>query len=37
MPQAKSAPKVLKEGLTKAEADEMKKTLEGLGAKVELE
>ncbi|KAF3938237.1 hypothetical protein ABW19_dt0204902 [Dactylella cylindrospora] len=32
-----SAPKMLKEGLTKDEAEKMKKTLEDLGAKVELE
>ncbi|KAK6341313.1 hypothetical protein TWF696_008392 [Orbilia brochopaga] len=32
-----AAPKMLKEGLTKDEAEKMKKTLETLGAKVELE
>ncbi|EPS38258.1 hypothetical protein H072_8023 [Dactylellina haptotyla CBS 200.50] len=32
-----SAPKMLKEGLTKDEAEKMKKTLEGLGAKIDLE
>ena len=31
-----SAPKSLKQGVPKAEADEMKKTLEAAGAKVEL-
>ena len=30
------APKVLKEGVSKADADEMKKKLEGVGAKVEI-
>ncbi|EWC44501.1 hypothetical protein DRE_06769 [Drechslerella stenobrocha 248] len=32
-----AAPKMLKEGLTKDEAEKLKTTLEGLGAKVELE
>ncbi|KAF3915309.1 hypothetical protein AA313_de0203207 [Arthrobotrys entomopaga] len=32
-----SAPKMLKEGLTKDEAEKMKKTLEGLGAKIDLD
>lgn len=30
------APKVVKEGVSKADADEMKKKLEGVGAKVEI-
>lgn len=32
-----SAPKMLKEGLTKDEAEKLKKTLEDLGAKVEVD
>lgn len=32
-----SAPKVLKEGLIKDDAEKIKKTLEALGAKVDLE
>ena len=32
-----SAPKMLKEGLTKDEAEKMKKTMEDLGAKIALE
>ena len=31
-----SAPKAIKEGVTKDEAEELKKTLEGVGATVEL-
>ncbi|TGZ77895.1 ClpS-like protein [Ascodesmis nigricans] len=32
-----SAPKILKEGLVKDDAEKIKKTLEALGAKVDLE
>lgn len=32
-----AAPKMLKEGLTKDDAEKMKKTLEALGAKIDLE